>query len=583
MEHNRLSFAVDADDVTLEDICNKDFLVLQMKAISTANPNCNGSWFTRESLAKSVDTCRNKPIMGYFNSEGDFESHNGTWMKDLETGQVYWDTTNGEQMLGLIRESDDVKVVDGDDGLSWLCLSCALWTQYNYKQVKRLFKDAKAAKAKGGVTKNISVEVDILKGEKLENGVYRIDEFKLLGITILGSKKGKKIQPGIANAALSLPDVAGASMYAQQANALRAAYARLDGDNVDTGEKETQNMEKEKTNVNVTPTEQSTASTAEPNGSLNTTTAATMTAFEGNTTQTEGGQTTEQPGATDAGTTNAGATDTGTNTGEHTEGESTTTEGTPDPAVQQNSADDASSNIVYDLAYLIKEINYNYNSLKNSIGYYRYMAEHEPDGAGMYAYVASVLERCFKYETLIEGTLGGLLAKAAGEITEADVQYEAKLAKFAEPESVIAETESEINDLKTKYEAVVAEKDALSVEKENLAKETDTLKTTVAKYEHADFVKSVSTLIDSADISEADKKQIFAACEDGTITSYDDAKVKVALAAFDANHNDNTSQSSVSIESPLANPNVTAAFSGSAEKSAKATSVWDRMEEIANR
>ena len=122
-----LSFAVDADSVSLRSICKKDFLELQMRAISTANPNLNGSWFTRESLVGAIESCKNKPILGYFNADGDFESHNGTWRKDVETGLDYWDTSNGEQMLGLIRESDEAKVVDGDDGLSWLCISCALF------------------------------------------------------------------------------------------------------------------------------------------------------------------------------------------------------------------------------------------------------------------------------------------------------------------------------------------------------------------------------------------------------------------------------------------------------------------------
>ena len=48
----------------------KDFLELQMRAISTANPNLNGSWFTKEALVDAIDECKNKPILGYFNSDG---------------------------------------------------------------------------------------------------------------------------------------------------------------------------------------------------------------------------------------------------------------------------------------------------------------------------------------------------------------------------------------------------------------------------------------------------------------------------------------------------------------------------------
>ena len=159
----RLSFGVEADSISLHSLYNRDFLELQMRAISTANPNLNGSWFTKASLENSIDSFKNKPILGYFNSDGDFEGHNGVWRHDLETGLDYWDTKDGEQILGIIRENDDIRVVEGENGLSWLSLSCALWTQYNFKQVKRLIKDAKRAKASGGVTKNISVEIDILE------------------------------------------------------------------------------------------------------------------------------------------------------------------------------------------------------------------------------------------------------------------------------------------------------------------------------------------------------------------------------------------------------------------------------------
>ena len=40
----------------------------------------------------------------------------------------YWDTlgTKGERILGLIRNDDEVKIVEDENGLSWVCLTCAL-------------------------------------------------------------------------------------------------------------------------------------------------------------------------------------------------------------------------------------------------------------------------------------------------------------------------------------------------------------------------------------------------------------------------------------------------------------------------
>ena len=53
--------------------------------------------------------------------------------------------------------------------------------------------------------------------------------------------------------------------------------------------------------------------------------------------------------------------------------------------------------------------------------------ENYPEKAPHGDYIISVLKRMRNYYTKIEGTVGGLLAKIAGEITEADEQYEAKL------------------------------------------------------------------------------------------------------------------------------------------------------------
>ena len=225
--NKRLVLEVDADQIDLRKMLKKDFLELSMKAISSANPNVNGSWFTKESMERSLGTFVNKPVLGYFKND-DFVSHNGEWVYDPETDSDYFDTSNGERILGLIRESDERKIEQGSDGLWWVSFTCALWTQYSFKQVKKLIKDARRAKREGGPAKNVSVEVDILDYEDLPNGVMKINEFNLIGVTILGSRNGVKVQPGIKDAGLSVVDVMGRELYAKQEKALRAAYEALD-------------------------------------------------------------------------------------------------------------------------------------------------------------------------------------------------------------------------------------------------------------------------------------------------------------------------------------------------------------------
>lgn len=226
----KMVFDVDANQIKVKKLLKKDFLELSMKAISSANPNLNGSWFTPEAMEKALPTFYNKPILGCF-SNGDFESHNGEWTNDDETGLSYWDTlgAKGERILGLIRSEDKVEVIE-ENGLKWISLTCALWTQYSFKQVKRLLKDAIRSQKEGGPTKNISVEVDILDYEKLPNGVFKINDFKLVGITILGSRNGRKVEPGIKDAELSVLDMIGTDNYERQKSELRMAYAKLNGD-----------------------------------------------------------------------------------------------------------------------------------------------------------------------------------------------------------------------------------------------------------------------------------------------------------------------------------------------------------------
>ena len=62
-------FELDPKTVKVKELLNKDFLEVEIKAISTANPNRNGSYFTRESLEKAIPTFYNKPILGSFSTD----------------------------------------------------------------------------------------------------------------------------------------------------------------------------------------------------------------------------------------------------------------------------------------------------------------------------------------------------------------------------------------------------------------------------------------------------------------------------------------------------------------------------------
>lgn len=208
-----LKFDLSPQDIQVKKILNKEFLELDIFAISDIYPNRNKSAFTLESLTKSKQTCYNKPILGCFNTiKNDFEQHNGQDAFDKDLQQDYWDTTSGhsEKILGLIRESDKVDIVESD-GLHWLKISCALWTYYSYRQVKKLLKSP---------TKKVSVEILVKQSHFDEDGIQVIDDFILTGITILGDK----ITEGIPGAHLSILDLLKDRKFNASAQKLSFAY-----------------------------------------------------------------------------------------------------------------------------------------------------------------------------------------------------------------------------------------------------------------------------------------------------------------------------------------------------------------------
>ena len=213
-------FELDSNQIRIRDILNdKNFLEIEIFAISDANPNRNKSHFTLESMRKGLESFNDRPILGFFNKQGDFESHNGRVAYDPEEQVDYWDNSNGEQILGFIRQTDRKEIVERD-GLHWICCTAMIYTQYNYKQVKRLLKDRK---------KKVSVEIAVLDSEMVD-GIEHIKEFDLKGITILGSRNGIQVKEGIEGAGLSILEVFDAARFSGQKQTIIQAYSQLEDD-----------------------------------------------------------------------------------------------------------------------------------------------------------------------------------------------------------------------------------------------------------------------------------------------------------------------------------------------------------------
>lgn len=234
-EKNILQFDLTPKQIKYREILDREFVELEIYAVSDIDPNRNGSHFTYESMKKAVEngSMKNRPIVGFFKNN-DFTTHEGEAGYDFELDKEYWNTERGERILGWIRESDPVELVE-KDGLHWIKFRCILCTTYCYAQVKRLLKDRR---------KKVSVEITVHNSEKRDDGVVDLLDWTLNGTTILGSKNGKEVLEGIPGAHLSILENLDTDALMAQKTALSFAYEKAFGADEDkSGVVETQSPE----------------------------------------------------------------------------------------------------------------------------------------------------------------------------------------------------------------------------------------------------------------------------------------------------------------------------------------------------
>lgn len=538
------TFEVDPKTVEIKKLLGKDFLELSMRTVSSARPNRNGSCFTKEAQEKALESYNNKPILAYFEN-GDFVSHDGQWTRDPELGMDFWDTigVKGERPIGVIREKDRKEVVfDESDGLYWTEITCALWTQYSYRQVKRLIEDAQKAAKEGRQAKSISVEVDILDYEDVD-GVEVIKEYALTGVTILGSRRGQKVEPGIEGAGLSVLDVVSQELYEKQRNAIFRAYERLDSALPPKKEGNMPPIEPEKKE------------------------------FAENATENEAKTATESAACPECGQTPCVCSHEENHEAEGQEpaqGKKPEQEELSDPNAQQIQTTD----VIYDLSWLIESITRNLDSYNWTIEHYE---KADDSVAGKSLIIAAVKRMKATRESELK-ELAAILAAVSAEGFSGDPEkeeFEAKLAEHCSIAGLYNEylgLEKECNEAKEKCASLekaleegnkcLEEKDAeckLSKEQcEKAQKECDELKFSA-------FMDKASSAIEGAkdSIGEEVAKDLFERCEKKDIFSLEALNNEIALAIGKA---------------ALANPTAKAAYS--APISTFPTAIPDKKAEV---
>ena len=230
MNKKTMQFNLDVDSMKIREILtNKDFLVLEFWALSDVYPNNNNSHFPLKSMELNLErkSFFNKPVLGKFNNlSNNYEVHNYKTKYDPEYNMEYCDYEDGERPLGLIRESDTVKIVKDKDGLNWVVFTAVIWVKYNYKGVKKLLTSKRS---------KVSVEVTINEWYEDDNGVEIYNDWTFDGVTILGYQKNslKEAKEGIPSAHMTILEKMKKNTFSNQIKSLKFAYDELSNTDID--------------------------------------------------------------------------------------------------------------------------------------------------------------------------------------------------------------------------------------------------------------------------------------------------------------------------------------------------------------
>lgn len=225
MGNKVMCFDLDSSSLKIKEIMNsKDFIAVEIWAISDEYPNNNISHFPYESFQKNIDNkvFFNKPILGKFNNvTNNYEVHNSQDKYDSEYDVVYKDYENGERPLGVIRESDTVRIETDENGRHWIVFTAVLWVKYNYTGVKKILKSKNS---------KVSVEVTVTKYHEDENGIEIFDEWIFDGVTILGFRPNTitPAKEGINNAHLTILEKMNQHTFSNQIKSIQFAYNELE-------------------------------------------------------------------------------------------------------------------------------------------------------------------------------------------------------------------------------------------------------------------------------------------------------------------------------------------------------------------
>ncbi len=123
--------------------------------------------------------------------------HNQRESVDPITGETYQSFTGAtaERIVGAISENPaDIRLAERD-GYTWVVGKGFLWAWYARELVEKITRDAQQ-----GRTMSVSIEALVTKERIDENGVAVEEEYKPLGVTVLGDK----VNPAVVDAHIAM-------------------------------------------------------------------------------------------------------------------------------------------------------------------------------------------------------------------------------------------------------------------------------------------------------------------------------------------------------------------------------------------
>ena len=164
-----------------KNLNNPNFHPVKLRIMSSGK-NWNGSDFSIESLDLAKDTVSYSPILANIVERNDGELDANGHDIDFEMkidyqGNVSFKETYVERAVGVFLNNSCEKKYDEENDVYYLEAYGYIWKVYSeiYNVLKR------------DEVKDVSVEIEVLDGEFAEDGYYKINQYNVLGCTILGN------------------------------------------------------------------------------------------------------------------------------------------------------------------------------------------------------------------------------------------------------------------------------------------------------------------------------------------------------------------------------------------------------------